>query len=191
MYGRRSAALLIDLRDLATETVPLPDDLELAVIDSGTRHEHASGGYNTRRAECEAAAEHFGVRSLRDLEDRPLHEVLERLPAPLDRRVRHVLTENDRVRGAVLSLRTRDLRRLGELLDASHRSLQQDYEVSTPELDQLVARAAADEAVLGARLVGGGFGGSVLALTRRGEAERAANRVLSGYPGGRLVAIVP
>jgi galactokinase len=190
-YGRTNAALLIDLRDLATETVPLPRDLELAVIDSGTRHEHASGGYNTRRAECEAAAHHFGVRSLRDLEDRPLHEVLERLPPPLDRRVRHVLTENERVRDAVAALRARDLARMGELLDASHRSLRDDYEVSTPELDRLVELAQADGDVLGARLVGGGFGGSILALAAAGTAADAAQRIVARYPDGRLVAVVP
>jgi galactokinase len=191
IYGRRSEALLIDLRDLSRVTVALPLELELAVIDSGTRHQHATGGYNRRREECEEAARHLGVGSIRDVEDRPLDEVLERLPPPLDRRVRHVVTENARVRDAVVALRSRDLSRLGALLDASHRSLRDDYEVSTPELDRLVELARDDRDIRGARLVGGGFGGSILALTESGAARRAAERVLRRYEGGRLVAVVP
>ncbi|OLC22161.1 MAG: galactokinase [Chloroflexi bacterium 13_1_40CM_68_21] len=191
IYGRRSAALLIDLRDLSRMTVALPPSVELAVIDSGTRHEHATGGYNQRREECEQAARHLGVGSIRDLEDRPLDEVLERLPPPLDRRVRHVVTENGRVRDAVAALESGDVSKLGALLDASHRSLRDDYEVSTPELDRLVELACDDRAVRGARLVGGGFGGSILALTQSGAAEDAAERVLRRYDGGRLVAVVP
>ena len=191
VFGRRSEALLIDLRDLSRIRVALPLALELAVIDSGTRHEHATGGYNRRREECEEAARHLGVDSLRDLEHRPLEEVLERLPSPLDRRVRHVITENVRVRDAVAALRARDMSKLGALLDSSHRSLRDDYDVSTPELDRLVHLARDDRAVRGARLVGGGFGGSILALTERGEAESAAERILRRYDRGRLVAIVP
>jgi galactokinase len=191
IYGRRSEALLIDLRDLSRVTVALPGDLELAVIDSGERHQHATGGYNRRREECEEAARHLGVGSLRELEDRPLEEVLERLPPPLDRRVRHVLTENARVRDAIAALRASDMSRLGALLDASHRSLRDDYEVSTPELDRLVCLADDEGAVLGARLVGGGFGGSILALTARGQARSAAERILRRFDGGRLVAVVP
>jgi galactokinase len=191
VYGRRNEALLIDMRDLSTELVPLPADCELAVIDSGTRHEHATGGYNRRREECEEACRHLGVRSLRELEDRPLETLLERLPPPLDRRVRHVVTENARVRDSVEALRASDLPRVGTLLDASHRSLREDYEVSTAELDRLVHLAQRDDAVLGARLVGGGFGGSILALARRGAARAAAERVLRDYEGGRLVAVVP
>jgi galactokinase len=191
IYGKRTEALLIDLRDLSRVTVALPRDLELAVIDSGERHQHATGGYNRRREECEEAARHLGVRSLRELEDRPLEEVLERLPPPLDRRVRHVITENGRVRDALASLHVPDMFRLGALLGASHRSLRDDYEVSTPELDRLVCLADDDHAVLGARLVGGGFGGSIVALTERGQGRSAAERILRRYDRGRLVAVVP
>jgi galactokinase len=191
IYGQRSEALLIDLRDLSRVTVVLPRELELAVIDSGTRHQHATGGYNRRREECEEAARHLGVESLRELEDRPLEEVLERLPPPLDRRVRHVVTENARVRAATLALRAPDMSALGALLYSSHRSLRDDYEVSTPELDRLVGLAGGDRAVRGARLVGGGFGGSILALIERGEGRSAAERILRHYDGGRLVAVLP
>ena len=190
VFGRAGDAMLIDLRDLSREEIALPE-LELAVIDSGRRHEHASGGYNSRRAECETACRHLGVAALRELEDRRLEETLERLPPPLDRRVRHVLTENARVREAVAALRAHDLAGLGALLCASQRSLREDFEVSTPELDRLVATLTDDPDVLGARLVGGGFGGSVLALARAGRARAAALRALERHPAARLVALVP
>jgi galactokinase len=190
VYGRPSQALLIDMRDHAMQTIPLPPAAELAVIDSGTRHEHATGGYNRRREECEDAARHLGVASLRDIDDQPLDAILERLPPPLDRRVRHVVTENARVREAVAVLSAHDDAGLGDLLSASHRSLRDDYEVSTPELDRLVELAVANGA-LGARMVGGGFGGSVIALAQRGEAKTLAGYVLHGYGGGHLVAVVP
>ena len=191
VFGRPSEALLIDMRDQAMRTIPVPPTVELAVIDSGTRHEHATGGYNRRREECEDACRHLGIASLRDLDERPLDTILERLPPPLDRRVRHVVSENARVRDAVVALGARDDARLGELLSASHRSLRDDYEVSTPELDRLVELAGAAGS-FGARMVGGGFGGSIIALTRRGAAKDIAFRVLEGYGGGgRLVAIVP
>ncbi|MDP9274025.1 MAG: galactokinase [Chloroflexota bacterium] len=191
VYGGRDEALLIDMRDHAMRRVPLPSSAELAVIDSGTRHEHATGGYNRRREECEDACLHLGIASLRELDERPLDTLLERLPSPLDRRVRHVVTENARVRQAVVALGAQDVARLGELLTGSHISLRDDYEVSTPELDRLVELATTAGA-LGARLVGGGFGGSIIALTQRGAAKDLAARVLQGYgPGGRLVAVVP
>jgi galactokinase len=191
VYGRPSDALLIDMRDHATEVIALSPTIELVVIDSGTPHEHSTGGYNRRRAECEEACLHLGVASLREVDERPLDEILERLPAPLDQRVRHVVTENARVRRAADAVRASEDAKLGELLNASHRSLRDDYEVSTPELDQLVRLATAAGA-FGARMVGGGFGGSIIALTRRGHGRDLAGRVLDGYRGaGHLVAVVP
>ena len=191
VYGRAKDALLIDMRDHATQVIPLPSTIELAVIDSGTRHEHATGGYNRRRAECEDACLHLGIASLRDIDGSPLDELLERLPAPLDRRVRHVVTENGRVRRAVDAVRARDDVELGQLLNASHRSLRDDYEVSTPELDELTGLAIGAGA-LGARMVGGGFGGSIIALTRRGRGHDLAAEALARYRDrGRLVAVVP
>jgi len=191
VYGRAKDALLIDMRDHATQVIPLPSTIELAVIDSGTRHEHATGGYNRRRAECEDACLHLGIASLRDIDGSPLDELLERLPAPLDRRVRHVVTENGRVRRAVDAVRARDDVELGQLLNASHRSLRDDYEVSTPELDELTVLAIGAGA-MGARMVGGGFGGSIIALTRRGRGHDLAAEALARYrDGGRLVAVVP
>jgi galactokinase len=160
------------------------------VIDSGTRHEHATGGYNRRREECEEACRHLGLASLRELDGRPIEKVLERLPPPLDRRVRHVITENARVLDAIAALRAKNEAKLGELLDASHRSLRDDYEVSTPELDRLVDLSTAAGA-RGARMVGGGFGGSIIALASAGGAKELATRVLENSPEARLVAVVP
>jgi len=190
IYGRPSEALLIDMRDHATRTIPLAPTTQLAVIDSGTRHEHATGGYNRRREECEEACHHLGIASLRELDGRPLEMILERLPPPLDRRVHHVVTENARVLEAVAALGAKDDAALGELLSASHRSLRDDYEVSTPDLDRLVDLAMAAGA-LGARLVGGGFGGSIIALAPPGGAKDLASHVLKEYRVGRLVAVVP
>jgi galactokinase len=153
-------ALRIDFRSLDVRAVPLDlGDWRLVTVDSGATHTHAGSGYNERRAECRAACEALGIASLRDAPaDAP-----DRLPAPLDRRVRHVLTENARVDASVAALRAGDLPALGELLDASHASLRDDYEVSVDAVEATVARLKAAGAA-GARIVGGGFGGSVLAL---------------------------
>src|SRR5439155_1417124 len=137
-------------------------------------------------AEFDAACQHLGIASLGELETRSEIEILDRLPPPLDRRVRHVLSENARVRAAVTALRAANMGQLGELLRASHRSLRDDYEVSTAELDRLVAIADDDPDVLGARLVGGGFGGSVLALTTAGHARDAGGRIVTRYGAGDL-----
>jgi galactokinase len=163
LFGREGQALRLDCRDLAIDPVPLElHGWTLAVAPSGHEHAHAGSGYNERRAECHAACEALGITTLRDARaDAP-----DRLPAPLDRRVRHVLTENARVDAAVAALRAGDLPALGALLDASHASLRDDYEVSVDAVEQTVARLKRAGAA-GARIVGGGFGGSVLALFPR------------------------
>jgi galactokinase len=160
LFGREGQALRLDCRDLAIEPVPLElRGWTLAVAPSGHEHVHAGSGYNERRAECRAACEALGIATLRDAPD----DAPARLPDPLNRRVRHVLTENARVDAAVAALRAGDLPALGALLDASHASLRDDYEVSVEAVEQTVARLKAAGAA-GARIVGGGFGGSVLAL---------------------------
>jgi galactokinase len=175
-----ATALFLDTRSLHWERVPLPPAMELAVIDSGIAHQHASGGYNTRREECERAAALLEVGSLRELGDDALARAAT-LPPPLDRRVRHVVTENARVLAAVDALRSGDVERLGVLLDASHASLRDDYEVSVPDVDRLVALAQADRDVFGARMTGGGFGGAIAAAARRGRAAAAAARIVAQY----------
>src|SRR5712692_1228741 len=175
--ARTGEALLIDMRKSQVERVPIPDSVEIVVIDSGIAHDNAKqGAYNERRAQCDAAARRLGLASLRDA---TLADVERLAPqnATLARRVRHVVSENERVRAFVAALRAGDLARCGALVDASHASLREDFDVSTVELDILADALRAQRGVHGARLVGAGFGGSVLALAdagRSGDAARAA-----------------
>jgi galactokinase len=173
-------ALFLDARSLHFERVPLPAEADLIVLHSGVVHNHAAGDYNSRRAECERACSLLGVGQLRDLSPADLPRV-EALPEPLCRRARHVVTEDERVGRAVAALRAGDLARLGELFHASHASMRDDYEVSVPGIDLIVDLAREDRAVYGARLTGGGFGGSVVMLARRGEGQAAAERIAGEY----------
>ena len=194
----RDAALFLDTRSLAYRRIPLPADrVELAVVNSGVRHSHAHGGYNQRRAECEDAAGRLGVGSLRELDETgtaPAEALarLDVLPDVLRRRVRHVVTENARVVAAVAALDAGDVERLGALFAASHASMRDDYEVSVPEVDRLVALAQAEPGVVGARLTGGGFGGSIVAVCRAGAARAAAERVAAAYHAetGRMATVL-
>jgi galactokinase len=184
LFGERGRALRIDMRGPAIETVPLElAGHVLATLDSGAERSVAASGYNERRAECRAACRALGVDSLRDAEGH------EGLPEPLGRRVRHVLRENERVGAAVAALGAGDLAEMGRLLDASHRSLRDDYEVSVPAVEEAV-EACRRAGALGARIMGGGFGGSVLALFPPGvEPPRGAVPVEPG--AGAAVAPRP
>ena len=163
-------ALFIDTRTLALERIPLPEGLGIAVVDSGERHDNGSSEYRVRRAQCEEAARLLGVPALRDVGTGDLPRIAA-LPAPLDRRARHVVTENQRVLDTIAAMRRGDVDAVGALFDASHASMRDDYEVSTTGIDALVALARGIPGVLGARMTGGGFGGSIVVLTR---ADRAA-----------------
>ena len=158
--GRPGGAQLIDFRDESVRPVSVPSALHVEIVDSGLRHENRSGGYAERRAECARACALLGISSLREV-DGDLSSV-DRLPDPLARRVRHVITENERVREAVDALGRADFARFGAILTASHRSLRDDFEVSLPAIDAIVDRATQTAGVLGARLTGGGFGGAVV-----------------------------
>ena len=173
-------ALFLDTRTLRFERVPLPAASELVVIDSGVTHSHAGGEYRTRREECERAAELLGFAQLRDLDIQDLWR-LASLPEPLDRRARHVITENARVRGAVSAMRDGDLERLGKLLYLSHQSLRDDFEVSIPEIDLLVELARREPDVYGARITGGGFGGSVVIVAEAGKGRQLGERIVAEY----------
>jgi galactokinase len=175
-----SSALFLDTRSLSFERVPLPDGTEIAIVDSGITHRHASGEYRQRRAECERAAAALGVGQLRDATPADLPRIAALSP-PLDRRARHVVTENARVVDAVAAMKAGDLPALGELFLASHESMRRDYEVSVPEIDLLVEIAAAQPGVFGARMTGGGFGGTVIALCVAGRAETVAYSMLAAY----------
>ncbi|MET0762615.1 MAG: galactokinase family protein, partial [Thermoleophilaceae bacterium] len=160
LLAREGHAMLLDCRDLSVEHVAL--DLggwTLCVADSGARHEHAESGYNERRRECAAACSELGIESLRDAGEAEAR----RLPEPLRSRALHVLAENERVRLAVEALRSGDLAGLAALLDASHASLRDLFDVSIPAVEDTIARMKHAGAA-GARIMGGGFGGAVLAL---------------------------
>jgi galactokinase len=178
--GDAGAALFLDTRSLEFRRIPLPRAVELVVIHSGITHTISGGDYNTRRAECEAAARLLGVPALRDVGADELPR-LDELPAPLDRRARHVVTEDARVLAAVQSLEANDVVELGRLFDASHASMRDDFEVSVPQVDLLVDIAQADVDVLGARMTGGGFGGAVVILAARGHAREAGERITREY----------
>jgi galactokinase len=170
--GKEGAALFIDTRDLSSRVVPLPPSLELVVVDSGIGHRNVAGEYNRRRDECEQAAARLGVGQLRELGMADLARI-ERLPEPLRRRARHVVTEDERVLEAVAALEADDPAGLGALLDRSHQSLRDDYEVSIEPIDRLVEILRKQPDVWGARMTGGGFGGSVVGIARRGAGNRA------------------
>ncbi|TQM80237.1 galactokinase [Saccharothrix saharensis] len=173
--------LFLDVRSFEAEQVPFDASahgLEVLVVDTRASHSHTDGGYGARRAGCERAASVLGVAALRDVED--LDGVLGRLPEELRPLVRHVVTENERVLAAVELLRGGRLAELGPLLDASHASLRDDYKVSAPELDVAVEAAKAAGA-LGARMVGGGFGGSAIALVPVERHDEVVRAVLAAF----------
>ena len=176
------AALLLDCRDFSARQVPFDlaaAGLALLVIDTRTSHSHAGGQYGQRRATCEQAAELLGVEQLVDLTGRT--DVLEQLPDPeARRRVRHVLTEIDRVHQAAGLLREKRFAELGPVLDASHASLRDDYEVSCAELD-VACQSARAAGALGARMTGGGFGGCAIALVAADGVDAVAQAVAAAF----------
>lgn len=186
MLGVDGHALLFDVRDDAIELVPVDvarAGAELLVIDTRASHELVDGGYADRRRTCEQAAALLGVSTLREVDD--LDAALERLLTEPDgdrlmRRTRHVVSENARVMRAVGALRAGDLAGVGELMCASHASLRDDYEVSCPELDVAVD-AAMSAGALGARMMGGGFGGSAIVLAPVGHREATMTAVARRY----------
>jgi galactokinase len=196
--ARERHALLIDCRSLEAEPVPL-DTTEAAfvVADTRVKHELSSSEYNVRRAECARGVELLrerlpGITQLRDVSVADFQQHRDVLPDPILRRVRHIVTENERTLGAARALRAGDLAEMGRLMYESHYSLRDDYEVSSPELDVLVELARGLPGVLGARMTGGGFGGSTVSLVRR-EALQEFERALSdGYERatGRRPAIL-
>ncbi len=171
VHGRAGHALLIDCRSLEVEPIPLPADAGVLAIHCGRSRALAGTAYGARRAQSAAAARRLGLRSLRDGEIGAVAS---------EPRARHVVAENERVRAAAVALRTGDAATVGALMLASHASLRDDYEVSTPELDCLVELASAHGA-WGARLTGAGFGGCIVALVPRARIATLASAVTTGY----------
>jgi galactokinase len=179
--------LFLDTRTLARKLLPLPASSEVLVVDSGIARTLAGSKYNERRAECEQAARLLGVKALRDVAELA---PTEQLPEPLQRRARHVITENSRVLQARDGLAAGEF---GKLMNGSHHSLRDDYEVSIPGLDHLVELLQDQPAVYGARLTGAGFGGACVALCRSGEAAKVGRETVTRYnnAGGHGRLLVP
>jgi galactokinase len=183
LYGERDEALRIDFQTLSVDPAPLRlDGWRLVTLDSGERRSNASSGYNQRREECARACELLAVGSLREASAMEVG----RLPPPLRERARHVLSDNRRVDGAVAALRAGDLPALARLLNESHASLREDMDISTPTVEATVRRML-DAGAAGARLLGGGFGGSVLGLLAPGAAVPAGAREVRPCAGARLL----
>jgi len=183
LMGREGSALLLDCRDLTTESVPFdvaPQGLELLIIDTQAHHALVDGGYAERRASCESVATKFGIPSMRHL----TMEVLEARSSEITEtefvRARHAVTEIQRVKDAVAALRSNDFVTLGRLINESHFSLRDDYTVSCPELDAAVD-ASLSAGALGSRMVGGGFGGSAIALIKADQINAVKEAIKSAY----------
>ena len=184
--GQAGKALLLDCRSLEYKPLPLPEDARLAICNTMVKHALATGEYNARRLECEAAVHHFAqsrpnVRALRDITEVELELYGSDLSEVIYRRCRHVITENARVRAAGAALEKGDLAAFGQLMNSSHRSLRDDYEVSCKELDLMVELARQVRGVYGARMTGGGFGGCTVNLIEAENVDEFKEAVAQGY----------
>jgi galactokinase len=175
-------ALYLDTQHLTYERIPIPSDkLDLLILSSGFTHQLSAGdgGYNQRRAECEEAESLLGVETLREMDLKKLEKSI--LSSTLKKRVRHVVSENQRVHDAVKALRAGNLEELGSLFYASHASLKNDFEVSIPAIDYLIDLCKQEKDIFGARLTGGGFGGSIVAITKKDCSKKIALQLLRPY----------
>jgi galactokinase len=184
--GRAGHALLLDTRSLTAQFLPIPADARIVVCNTMVKHHLSSGEYNDRRAACErgvaAIADRFPtVRALRDATMEQLDAIRDRIDGVTYRRCRHVITEDERVLRAADALRAGDVTRFGELMNASHESLRDDYQVSCAELDRMVELARATEGCYGARMTGGGFGGCTVNLVRAPDAQAFARTIRARF----------
>ncbi len=185
-HGQAGKALLLDCRSLEYKLLPLPEKARLAICNTKVKHSLATSQYNARRVECETAVRHFAqrrsnVRALRDVTETDLKLFGGELPEVIYRRARHVITENARVLAAGKALEKGDLVAFGQLMNRSHLSLRDDYEVSCKELDLMVELAQAVPGVYGARMTGGGFGGSTVNLIVAESVDEFKQTVARGY----------
>ncbi|MCA2213862.1 galactokinase [Jidongwangia harbinensis] len=187
-------ALFLDCRSLAVEQIPFDvaaEGLAILVVNSNAPHQHVSGEYGARRTSCEEAARILGVPALRDVRTEELDGLLESLPDEVTRRrVRHVVTENQRVLDTVRLLRSGRIREIGPLMTASHASMRDDFEITVPEIDVAV-EAALTAGAYGARMTGGGFGGCILALVDADGADAVAGAVAAAYERRGFTAPTP
>lgn len=183
LLGKADSAVFLDCRSLDAKVVELRfarAGLEILVINTMVSHAHATGGYADRRASCEAGAEALGVASLRDVSSLDLDRAADLLDEETFRRVRHIVTENERVLATVDVLDSAGARAIGDLLDASHRSMRDDFEISVAELD-LAVDVARSNGAIGARMTGGGFGGAAIALTPSAHVSKVTAAVLAAF----------
>lgn len=179
--GRAGHAMLLDCRTLEREMAPLPRDCRVVVMDTTTRRKLVESAYNERRQQCEAGAQFFGKPALRDVSLEEF-EAREKDMEPLVRkRVRHIVTENQRTLDAAQALRGGDSKAFGKLMDASHESMRRDFEISSPALDSMVKCAQSAPGCLGARMTGGGFAGCAVALVRADDAEIFVEKTAQCY----------
>jgi galactokinase len=162
--GVEGRALLIDCRSLSLDPVPLPPETLAVIMDTTTRRELVTSAYNERRAQCEEAAKFFNAPALRDVTIQQFEAAKDRLDPVVAKRARHVITENDRTLKAAEAMRVGDATTLGKLMNASHTSLRDDFEVTNDALNQIVLCARQQDGCYGARMTGGGFGGCAVAL---------------------------
>ncbi|MGD0896229.1 MAG: galactokinase [Thermoguttaceae bacterium] len=179
--GRKGHAMLIDCRSLALEPAPLPKGTAVVVLDTATRRGLVDSAYNERRSQCEAAAKFFGVRALRDVSPEMFQKKSDGMDPTTRRRARHVITEDDRTLRAVEAMRRGDVAALGRLMNESHASLRDDYEVSSDALDVMAACAQAHPACHGARMTGAGFGGCAVAIVRAEAADDFVRSTTAAY----------
>ena len=198
MLAKADSVVLIDCQDLEVSLIDLglaKHDLVVAIIDTRVSHSHAHGGYGSRRTSCEQGAEKLGVSSLRELSLSDLPRAKSQLDDVTYRRVKHVITENQRVLDAVAAMRAGNLEALGRLLLESHSSMRDDFEISVAELDLAVETAMACGAI-GSRMTGGGFGGAAIAIIHKdklAELDAACKRAFAaaGFVEPRVFAVVP
>jgi galactokinase len=179
--ARAGHAMWLDCRSLQVEHVPIPAGVLVAVLDTTTRRRLVDSAYNQRFDECQAAARHFGVLALRDVDEATFTRRMGGLDELTARRARHVIHENRRVQQAVEALRSDRMEEFGQILNASHASLRDDFEVSSPVLDQIVACAVQIPGCLGARMTGAGFAGCAMAILRVEAADGFAASVQKKY----------
>jgi galactokinase len=190
--GVQDHVLKIDCRSLEVEPVPMPPNAAIMIFNSHVARGLVDSAYNTRREQCEAAARHFGLPALRDLDLATLEARGAELDPVVLRRARHVVTENARVAAAAQALAAGDLARMGELMEASHASMRDDFEITVPAIDQLVGIVkSAIGSAGGVRMTGGGFGGCVVALVPHALVEAARQAVQRAYtaPNGAAATI--
>ncbi len=179
--GRAGHTMLIDCRSLELQPAPLPEGVAVVVLDTSTRRGLVDSAYNERRSQCEAAAKAFAVKALRDVTPASLAASDGKLDATTHRRARHVITENERTVRAVDAMRRGDMSCLGRLMNESHASLRDDYEVSSDALDAMVEAAQAHKACYGARMTGAGFGGCAVALVKADAADDFVTATSAAY----------